>query len=251
MKQNSYDHNGITISYLEGGKGKSILFFHGVGLQATTYKKTLFLLSEKYHVIAPDIFGFGRSDIPPDNWHFPEYAVYFEEFLKKKRIHDVTLIGHSLGGRIALALAQHSKRVRKLLLVDSSPTAAYFQRDTNYAVKLVLNTLFEFAVKKNYGYIPVLLDLAKTIPLKPNRTIRLRKLLLQAVLHDDYSIGSINVPTLILWGQYDRVIPLSYSEELAHLIPHATLQVVPGDHIWCITHPEYFLDVVSSYIEQP
>ncbi|MBD3329290.1 hypothetical protein GF357_02240 [Candidatus Dojkabacteria bacterium] len=69
-KEQTFETDNIQIKYTSMGKGKPLLFLHGGGVRALTYKKNLELLSQRYHVIAPDIPGFGKSSVPEELWNF-------------------------------------------------------------------------------------------------------------------------------------------------------------------------------------
>lgn len=250
LLSHTYESGNASMHYLEGGKGSTIIFIHGVGLEASTYQKSLSKLAEHFHIIAPDIFGFGKSDMLNDQWNFAWYGAFLEKFLISKKIRSATLVGHSLGGRIAVNIASTSKIAHKLVLIDSSPFALELRKERFHDARLVLNTLSEFLLNRNLRYVPVLTDVIKNLPTNPSQSLALRRTLLTALLTDDYQTGTITIPVLILWGQKDRVVPLRYAQALSKVFPHATLQIVPGDHIWCITHPELLLDTIRTFIQK-
>jgi len=74
--------NGIELIYYESGSGKSLLFLHGGRLRALTFKKTINELSKNYHVIVPDIPGYGGSSTPKEPWSFKNYAEFFISFIE-------------------------------------------------------------------------------------------------------------------------------------------------------------------------
>ena len=69
-----FEADGISLKYITTGKGMPLLFLHGGGVSAFTYKNNFELLSQKYHVIAPDIPCFGESSIPNKLWDFEDFA---------------------------------------------------------------------------------------------------------------------------------------------------------------------------------
>jgi len=115
-----FEADGTNLKYITTGKGMSILFLHGGGVNALTYKKNFELLSQKYHVIAPDIPCFSKSSIPNELWNFEDSANIFSKFVDSLNLDKIILVGHSFGGGIALNLAPKNKKISKLILIDSA-----------------------------------------------------------------------------------------------------------------------------------
>jgi len=119
-KEKFFEVDGIRSNYITIGKGTPLLFLHGGGVSALTYKKNYELLSEKYQVIAPDIPCFGKSSVPNELWNLKDFANFFSKFVDSLRFDKIILVGHSFGGGIALNLAPKNKKISKLILVDSA-----------------------------------------------------------------------------------------------------------------------------------
>ena len=73
--------DGIYLTYYEMGKGQTILFLHGGRLRAKTFQSTIESLSNNFHVIAPDIPGYGNSSTPRADWTYRDYAIFFNKFI--------------------------------------------------------------------------------------------------------------------------------------------------------------------------
>src|SRR5436305_10418663 len=110
--------NGSIISYLEPKQGKTkpkhILFIHGLGSSSVTWGDIPEALAEQYHTIAVDLIGFGNSGKPDADYTIPYFSKFIKDFLRqeKVKINDtdkITIIGHSLGGYIALEYAIENK----------------------------------------------------------------------------------------------------------------------------------------------
>src|SRR3989338_3441985 len=113
FQEKIFQYNKISIKYFQKGAGQVILFLHGGGVRALTCLKILNPLSENYNVIAPDIPCFGESSVPDEIWGLEEYADFFDKFIDFLGINDIIVIGHSLGGGIALNLATKNRSVQK------------------------------------------------------------------------------------------------------------------------------------------
>ena len=124
-------NNNIKIRYLESKGGhisdRHILFIHGLGSSADRWLDIPDALSKYYHTIAVDLIGFGGSDKPADiNYTIEKFAEFILEFINKKGLNSddnkkITLVGHSLGGYIAVEFAIRNRElIEKLVLIDSS-----------------------------------------------------------------------------------------------------------------------------------
>jgi pimeloyl-ACP methyl ester carboxylesterase len=123
-------NNNIQIRYLESKANNTsdrhILFIHGLGSSADRWLDIPDALSKYYHTIAVDLIGFGESDKPEDiDYTIEKFAEFILEFINKKGLisdnKKITLIGHSLGGYIAVEFAiRNIELIEKLVLIDSS-----------------------------------------------------------------------------------------------------------------------------------
>src|SRR5919106_4341215 len=117
---------GFKIRYDEYGKDKQkhILFIHGLGSSPLVWRDIPQALSEYFHTIAIDLIGFGESDKPQLNYTISYFVQFIKNFLTQIGIKDkdkITIIGHSLGGYIAIEYAIENKtHIEKLVLIDSS-----------------------------------------------------------------------------------------------------------------------------------
>ena len=97
--------NGLNINYLDAGKGDLVCLLHGWGAKAELFEGIIPVLAHKYHVVAPNLPGFGGSDEPPEVWSVDDYADFVVEFLRQFNADKVILLGHSYGGRIIIKLS--------------------------------------------------------------------------------------------------------------------------------------------------
>jgi pimeloyl-ACP methyl ester carboxylesterase len=234
----TFEADGVRMRYFTGGLGPPLLFLHGGGVKAMTYRKNLELLAERYFVIAPDVPPFGGSSIPKEVWDFNDYGRYFSAFLDALQVNDVTVLGHSYGGGIALCLAAQSKRVGRLIVVDaagiSQPPLGMF------IYQYFFRKTFHNLLQKNFGvftriHIDFLTNLVKKLP----QIVCGVRIVFHA-MQPRYSgtIARVAVPTLILWGEDDEIFPASTAACLHELIKSSELRIVPGNHDWCLFQPQ-------------
>src|SRR6201993_1310457 len=114
--------NGHVVAYRDEGDpaAEPLLLIHGVAGSSLAWVPLFTHLSDKYRVIAPDLLGHGQSDKPRADYSLAAFAVWLRDFLDALDIPAVTLVGHSMGGGIALQLVyQHRAYCRRLVLVNS------------------------------------------------------------------------------------------------------------------------------------
>lgn len=224
-----------------------IVLVHGLGdMAASTWEPFIPELARHYHVLSFDLPGFGRSSKSNELYSPDKYVAFIDYVVKKTGHKRFMLVGHSLGGNIALRYAStHPDKVKRLMLIDA---AGVLHRVT-YS-----NFLAHFGIRILPQFYPQQEDDLKSITsliwgeLAANNGLFEygERLMLQdpgvrqsvlggnpsaiaayAMIMTDYSdsLAGLNVPTLILWGRDDKVIPLRTAKVLATNIPRAGLVV--------------------------
>jgi pimeloyl-ACP methyl ester carboxylesterase len=246
FKVKSFTHNGITIKYIDEGSGQNLLFLHGWGIRARTYDKLLKLLLPHYRVIAPDLPGFGASNTPDHVWNFGEYAEYLDAFIRGKKLQNIILMGHSTGGGIALYLAARNNSIKKLIPVDAAGMPVEYNRVTIYF--LYMKQVFKELLKpRNFK-----VSLIATRDYLGNVTHFTyifgitKKITTKEIATDKSVFQSIAIPTLILWGDEDRIFTKVLAELLHKYIKQAQLMYVKGSHDWIIFYPEQILNFLHK-----
>jgi pimeloyl-ACP methyl ester carboxylesterase len=232
---------GQKIHYIEAGKGPNVILLHGLGGDATNWMLTVPALSSKYHVWVPDQIGFGYSDKPLINYRVATMVDFLEGFCKTLAIDHATLVGNSLGGWIAADFTMaHPERVEKLVLVDAAgysfanalikPTRELLEGlnpRTIAGAKIVLNTIFanpSFATEANAESL-----FAQHLRKNDGYTIdRFIDSMLRGEDFVDGKLAAIKVPTLVLWGREDHLVPLTSGQQYAKDIGGA--QITVFDH---------------------
>jgi pimeloyl-ACP methyl ester carboxylesterase len=234
------------------GKGRTLLFLHGFGANSYTWSKVSEALSQNYRVILLDLKGHGASPKPNDGaYSLHDQAELVTAFIMDNRLEDVTLIGHSLGGGVALLVAlklasRVPNPISSLILIDS---VAYSQPLPSFikllrvpvlaqlSVCLVPNRLQTLQVLKLAYYdnnkITDETIEAYSAPLSlPGGHRALIETAKQIIPQDIEEIsrryGTIRIPTLVVWGKHDRIVPFEVAERLHRSIPNSDLVVIDG-----------------------
>ncbi|MFH1401677.1 MAG: alpha/beta hydrolase [Parcubacteria group bacterium] len=249
-QENIFRYKNILIKYYERGLGEPILFLQGGGVSLNPYKKILVELSEKYHVIAPTLPFFYSLAVPKETWGFDEYGDFFSKFIKFLNLKELSVIGHSLGGGVALNLASKNKEIKNLIVVDSAGKSCGLSERRfrfNFLVKRNLYNLLHYgkpwqALKGANEFFKIMI---KNITDWPHIEDTLRKCL----FGDIGELSKIKIPTLILWGEKDELFSSSLAEIINKEIPTSILKFVKGNHEWCFFRQNELVSLVDQWLE--
>jgi pimeloyl-ACP methyl ester carboxylesterase len=219
----------LTLYYETQGTGPPLLLIAGLNSDHTFFRAMLPRLAEQHQVIALDNRGVGKSDKPPDPYTIETMADDAAELLDALSLGPVHVLGVSLGGRIALALAlRHPALVACLVLVSTSAEPP----PPNWTRRLVFLSLRLPLIRRGNPYYAVEAQRAATRSF--NCTDQL---------------PTIAVPALILHGTRDRLAPLRLAKKMRDRIPCATLRTFDGGHIFFIMRIAPFLDEVLRFLD--
>jgi len=234
---------GTTLRYIDGGRGTAVVFLHGLGASMYAWRKNLEpVAAAGYRVIAFDNRGFGFSDKPATGYDNASYARLTVALLDALHLPDAVLIGHSMGGAIVAEVAiAHPERVRGLVLIGSAGLGA--REPPLFRVgrwPLIGPLLFAF---RGRGLTERLLKATYADPGKVSEADvdqyyapvaepeygRALRAVLRSFRFDALAgrLDHISAPTLVLWGEADRLIPLTLGRALAAGIPRAAFLSVP------------------------
>ena len=204
-----------------------------------------------YKVFAPDLPGFGEEKAPETPWHIKDYADFLQGYFRKKHIKNPILVGHSFGGRVSLKYQQlYPKNVRAIILSGTPGFSPVPKKK-----------MFIFFVLSKIGKIifsipplTLLSDVARRYLYYVAGTKEFfhaegsMRQTFKHIVTDDLvsSMESMQAPCLLLWGEYDVIVPVSIAKRMQEVIPSATLKVIPeADHGVPFKQP----DIFSSYVE--
>jgi len=237
------------------GEGNPVLLLHGWGASAESLGGVAKALEDQFRVLAIDLPGFGWSPTPAVAWGTREYAAHVEAFMDSAGIPVASVLGHSFGGRITLALAAHAPhRVRNLVLVASAGIRP--RRGPGYHVKVgaakLAKRLFLSRIMGRLGD-RILSGVDERVGSRDYRKAgRMRATLVKVVNEDLRAIlSSIRAPALIIWGDRDQEVPRSSMEIMARGINGSTLEVMEGaGHFPFVDMPDRFVDLVKGFLRK-
>ena len=232
-----------------------VVLLHGWGSSAEALSPVAKVLEDRFRVYALDLPGFGWTPSAVTAWGTWEYASHVEAFMDRVSIPVASLVGHSFGGRIALALAaKWPDRVKNLVLVASAgirPSRGSLYRVKVGAAKLA-KRLFSLPMWGRLGE-RVLAEVYRRIGSRDYRHAGPLRATLVKVVGEDLRgiLSSVRVPTLIIWGDRDQEVPFSSMEIMARGIAGSRLEVLEGaGHFPFIDRPDRFDQLVREFLCQ-
>jgi pimeloyl-ACP methyl ester carboxylesterase len=267
--------HGHDVAYRQAGSGPLLVMVHGIAGSSGTWVPVMPLLAEQYTVIAPDLLGHGESAKPRGDYSLGAYASGIRDLLGVLGHERATVVGHSLGGGVAMQLAyQFPQMAERLVLVASgglgrevSPLLrALALPGTEYLLPVVLAPqLHDVAgsVGRVFGRLGLRADpflgevwnaWSRLTDARAQRafihTIRaVIDVAGQRVSARDRLYLANEVPTLIIWGDRDQVIPVSHAHVAHELMPGSRLEVVENaGHFLPIERPELLDRLLRDFL---
>ncbi|HEY0106204.1 MAG TPA: alpha/beta hydrolase [Rhizomicrobium sp.] len=251
---------GTTLEVLRKGRGQPLLFLHpGHGIDPAD--EFLEALAGKYRVIAPAHPGFGASQLPAGVTSVDDLAYFYLDFIEQEDLHDAVLVGASFGGWLAAELAiKGTGRFSKLVLLDS--VGAKFGDREQREIKEILNTPIDDlpgvlfadpkAGVKKFGD----LDFPSMTEAEITRFARNRESFLMfgwapALFNPKLAarLHRIAIPSLVMWGEDDAVVPPAYGRAFAKAIPGATFAGIPhAGHYGYMEQPQAYASAVLRFL---
>jgi pimeloyl-ACP methyl ester carboxylesterase len=269
--------HGHRRAFVRAGSGPALLLLHGIGNNCQTWAGVIDRLAETHTVIAPDLLGHGDSDKPRGDYSIAAYANGMRDLLSVLDIEQATVVGHSLGGGIALQFAyQFPERCQRLALVGSGglgpELSAGLRAATLPGAELVLTALTGVSSPLRMGLQLVeragraagwkrVGDLAEAgDALLALKDVEARRAFLrtlrgvvdahgQAVTALDRLYLADSIPMLVIWGSRDPIVPAQHAETVRELVPSARVEVFEGAGHWAhLDQPGRFCDVLLDFI---
>jgi pimeloyl-ACP methyl ester carboxylesterase len=267
--------HGYRRAYRIAGSGPALLLLHGIGDSSRCWSPLMPRLARDYTVIAPDLLGHGASDKPRADYSVAAYANGMRDLISLLDLERVTVVGHSLGGGVAMQFAyQFPERTERLVLVSSGGVS----REINPALRalslpgagLALQSLGLPFVRHSLEIGAWLVehsgtglggdarDLVRILESFPDKTARaafartLRGAVDwrgQVITMLDRCYLAAGLPTLIIWGTRDLVVPLRHGRLVHEAMPGSRLEVLQGaGHFPQHSDPDRFLRVLRHFL---
>ncbi len=246
--------DNLNIHYVEEGSGPALLLLHGWGSSCAAWRGIMAELCGKYRVIAPDLPGFGESDLPPEAWDVERYAAFTLHFMQAVGALNPILIGHSFGGRVIVKLAGTGRvSPEKIVLIDAAGVRPKQSAKTKLRVrtfKLVKGALSLPGIRKYSGNL-LASARAHFGSADYNSAPEVLRQTLVRVVNEDLTchMPQIKAPTLLIYGENDTATPVEDAKKIEALIPDAGLCVIQGaGHFSFIDRPYEVYAILHSFL---
>ncbi len=264
--------SGGRVRYWTQGDGPGLILVHGLPGSAEFWQYNLGPLATEHRVCALDLLGFGGSDKEIEDLSLGYAAAFLSQFMDAVGLERPSLVGNSLGGLVCAQTAAWSpERVEKLILVDS----AGFGQELSpflrlWSVPVLGDLVFRFyqqgfaslrrwilrdSSSVDDEWLAAAAAVLRTPGVRENAlriarkgvNLRGQRREMFADLHRE--LASMEVPTLIIWGRRDPVIPVAHAYAARELIPHAQVRIIEASgHMPQLDHPEEFNRLVLDFL---
>lgn len=267
--------HGQRLSYRVAGKGPLLVLVHGIAGTSATWDSVIPWLAERYTVIAPDLLGHGESSKPEGDYSLGAYANGIRDLLEALGHDRSTLVGHSLGGGVALQYAyQFPERCERLVLVSSGglgrelhpllraaalPGAEvvlpWLSVAGERSVGRLVHKLGTWGVRASADLEETWRSFVSLVDPGARRafihTVRgIIDLHGQRVSANDRLYLASELPTLIVWGAKDPLIPVLHAREAHERIPGSRLEVFPeAGHFPYRDDPRRFVATLVDFLD--
>jgi pimeloyl-ACP methyl ester carboxylesterase len=267
--------HGQRIAYLEAGEGPTLMLIHGIAEAAWAWEAIIPALARSYHVVAPDLLGHGRSAKPRGDYSLGNQATLIRDVMIALDIDGATLVGHSLGGGITMQFAyQYPERCQRMVLIASGglgqdvtlllrslglPGAdlvapLVLSNTTRGVLEGAARWLGDRGVTAGPGQRAMWRSYASLTdpPTRAAFIATVRAVVDQrgqrvSALERLYLAQSM--PTMLIWGSGDRVIPASHAVAAQAEMPGSRLEVIDGaGHFVQLEQPERVSKLILDFL---
>ncbi|MBQ8472181.1 MAG: alpha/beta hydrolase [Bacilli bacterium] len=247
--------NNINIYYEKyGTKKQTILILPGWGNNRCTFDYLINFLQDYFTIYILDYPGFGNSTFPNKDLNIYDYTELIYKFITKLNIENPILIGHSFGGRIISILTTKNIKIKKLLLIDiaglkKKRNIKLLIKQTTYKLLKKLKIFLPNKLKKkylNYLFNKFSSSDYKTLDKKMLKTF-------QNIVQEDLTnyIKQIKLETLILWGEYDDITPISNGIKINKLIKNSSLIPISNTKHFPYLEKKYLVSrIIFEYLKK-
>lgn len=257
--------SNVVIAYDDRGTGLPVVLLHAFPQCREMWAPQVISLSDRYRIIAPDLPGFGGSELPEDGWTVDFAADLVADFLKGIGVQEKVILGGlSMGGYVALAFARrHAARLAGLILADTRAEADGPEAKANRDKAIVLAedkgaaAVFEQMLPKVLGastHQHRQAVVAETTRIAESQTAAAVAAAIRALRDrpdSSCSLPVIEVPTLVIVGSEDTLTPPDVARSLAGSIPNSTFVEIPAaGHLSNVEAPEAFNEAVRNFLDR-
>lgn len=263
---------GVRMRVIEAGEGRGapLILIHGFLASHLVFDDVIDGLAQRFHVIAPDLPGFGESEKPSPSRYVYGVETFSEaiaDLIAAYGVGRACVLGHGLGGSVAITLAAHyAELVTRLVVAD--PLCYPYPPNRKLRAPLwpvvggaVFKQLYGRRLFRSYfkdevfsagsdvpfERIDQFYDYFNTPSARESAYAVLRSMLdTRAVMA---RVARVRQPTLVIWGRDDRIVPANYALKLAREVPNACLELFESGHSPHEERPGEFISVVQEFFE--
>jgi pimeloyl-ACP methyl ester carboxylesterase len=267
--------HGYRRAFVLAGQGPALLLIHGIGDSSDTWREIIPRLARDHTVIAPDLLGHGRSDKPRADYSVAAYANGMRDLISVLGLDRVTVVGHSLGGGVAMQFAyQYPERCERLVLVSSGGVSRDVHRLLRLAsapsadfvlpllalpfTRMTTHVAFKLLQRLQTDLGRDADDLLRVFDALPDATARLAFVRTLRAVVDwrgqvitmlDRCYLTRGMPTLLVWGARDAVIPFEHARVAHAAMPGSRLEAFPdAGHFPHHSDPDRFTAVLTEFL---
>jgi pimeloyl-ACP methyl ester carboxylesterase len=269
------DLHGDRVAYRDEGSGEVLLLIHGMAGSSDAWRELIPRLAKNYRVVAPDLLGHGQSTKPRGDYSLGAFAVWLRDILDELGIARATIVGHSLGGGVAMQfIYQHPDYCERVILISSGglgPDVGWILRLLSApGAEFILPIIAPTPVLKAGNKIGSWFTSAgmraprasemwraySSFSDRPTRDAFLRTLR-SVVDYRGQAVSALNrlhvrseLPTLAIWGEDDEIIPVEHGYAAQAARPGRRLEVLPGvGHFAHVEAPNEVADIIDDFMK--
>ncbi|HVF11853.1 MAG TPA: alpha/beta fold hydrolase [Actinomycetota bacterium] len=269
--------SGVKTFFIEAGKGPPVILLHGLGATNASFLPTFMELAKDHHVIAPDLPGHGDTGKPVRRYHAGFFARWLDGFVTELGLDKVTLIGNSMGGRIALEFGlRHPDKVSALILVcpamaflrgrELVPIVRYMRAElgvipltpSKRRVIQGIKTMFAKPERLRDGWYESAAGEFQRVFSGPKGRIAFFSAAREIYLDPPHGerglwerLGKLAPPTLFIWGAKDRLVPARFAPHVIKAAPAARSMILEDcGHVPQFEKPEELHSAIRAFLTE-
>jgi pimeloyl-ACP methyl ester carboxylesterase len=253
----------VQLHYTEHGSGSPLVLLHGYPLNNSIWREQVNRLSDQFRVITPDLRGHGRSPSTDDVYDMELLAGDVLALLDALDLRQATVMGHSMGGYVALALARMADNRLKALGLIASQAAADTEEARQNRYKLAERVVTQGSAAVAETMLPklfapgeheddTLIESMNTVMLNTRPQTLINSLKGMAVRPDSTPLlGTFDLPVLVVAGDQDAIIPLAKAEQMASALKNGTLATIENaGHMLMLEQPQATSMAIRNFMTE-